>query len=180
MSLVISDRRLLDRSRLAATGRRAPAAAPRGVVARLGRLLRSRRADRVDGARHRESAARAWLLTRPSARERLASAFESVLVEAELSRGERSGGVTICHAEIEAAREEILRFAERVREPGRVSAAGVALARRLLADTSGPLYVASSDDELSRQMRRAVEALAYDATQARRARRSRPPHRALR
>ena len=180
MSLVTSDRRSLDGAQLAATGRRAPDAAHRGVVARLGRLPRAQRADRVDGARRRESAARDWLLTRPSSRERLAGAFESVLVEAELSRGERSGGVSICHAEIEAAREEILRFAERVREAGRVSAAGVTLARRVLADTSGPLYVASTDDELSRQMRCAVEALACDATQARRARRSRPPRRAPR
>jgi hypothetical protein len=98
-------------------------------------------------------------MTRPNARQRLADALESVLVEAERSCGERAGGLRICHEEIEVARDEIARLAQRLRDPYRVRPAGIALVRRLLTDASGPLFVPSANDELYRQVRRAAAAL---------------------
>jgi len=160
MSPVVPDRQSLDGSYANAS----PCSAPQPLRARALARLRLPRVGRqpaepLDSSRHRESRARAWLITRRSARVGLASALESVLVEAECSRGERGPGISICHAEIEIAHDEIARLAQRLRDPDRVRPAGVVLARRLLADTTGPLYVASSNDELHRQVRRIADAL---------------------
>jgi hypothetical protein len=160
MSFVLHNRQSLDGSHPNA-GRRI---APRRLRVRaLAGLRRSRidrhPADLLDAGRHRESRARAWLITRRSARVGLARALESILVEAECSRGERGAGISICHAEIEVAHDAIARLAQRLRDPSRVRPTGVVLARRLLADTTGPLYVASSNDELYRRVRRIADAL---------------------
>jgi hypothetical protein len=93
-----------------------------------------------------------------SAREWLAIALEAILINAERPRPERDGAVP-CREEVEVARGEILRLVERLRDPRPVRPRGVALARMLLADEAGPLYVASPNDELWRQVRRAAAAL---------------------
>jgi hypothetical protein len=89
-------------------------------------------------------------------RERLAAALEAVLVDAALPRSERSPALRICRAEVAVARGEILRVAERLRDPRPVHPCGVALVRRLLTDRAGPLYAASPNDELWRRLRRAA------------------------
>jgi hypothetical protein len=159
MFFVASTDRSLDGFHLAASRRGAsPVLRARALVG-LRRDALDRRSAGVEGDGGRESRARAWLLTRRSARQRLATTLDSLLVEAERSRGERGAGACICVEEVEAARDEIARLAQRLREPYRVRPAGVALVRRLLADTSGPLFVPSANDELYRQVRRAAAAL---------------------
>lgn len=158
MSRATPSRQSLDGLYLAASRRGASPVLRIRALARLRRAALDRHpAACADGAGHRESRARAWLITRHSARERLATELESLLVEAERSCGQRGGG--ICLDEIEVARDEIARVAQRLREPYRVRPAGVALARRLLADTGGPLFAPSGNDELYRQVRRAAVAL---------------------
>jgi len=161
MSFVAPSRRQsLDGSYLAASRRGASPVLRIRALARLRRVALDRRSvARVDGTGHRESRARAWLITRRSARDCLATELESLLVEAERSCGQRAGGVCLCLEEIEVARDEIARLAQRLRDPYRVRPAGVALVRRLLADTRGPLFAPSGNDELYRQVRRAAAAL---------------------
>jgi hypothetical protein len=160
MSFVTSSRQSLDGPYLAASRRGAsPVLRVRALVRLRRNALDRRSAAGVDGTDHRELRARAWLITRPSARERLADELEWVLVEAEHSWGQRAGGVCLCLEEVEVARDEIARLAQRLRDPYRVRPAGVALVRRLLADTSGPLFVPSGNDELYRQVRCAAAAL---------------------
>ena len=160
MSLFASSRQSRDGSYLAASRRGASPVSCVRALARLRRAALDRRpVARVDGTGHRESRARAWLITRPSARDRLAAELEWLLVEAERSWGQRAGGVCLCLEEVEVARDEIARLAQRLRDPYRVCPAGVVLVRWLLADTSGPLFVPSGNDELYRQVRCAAAAL---------------------
>jgi hypothetical protein len=99
---------------------------------------------------------RAWQITRPKARERVAGALEEILADAQRPRAARCA---ICREEVEVARGELLRLAMRLRDTRPVHARGVALARRLLSDRSGPLYAPARNDELWRQARRAAAAL---------------------
>jgi hypothetical protein len=162
MSFAAPYRKALDRYRLDAGGRpasRVPALRARALATVRHAALDRRLADGADTTGHRELTARAWQITRASACERLATALDAILIGAERSGPERGASVRICREEIEVARGEIRRLAQRLRDPRPVRARGVALARRLLSDGTGPLYVASANDELYRQLRRATVAL---------------------
>jgi hypothetical protein len=162
-------RQLLEDSRVdderPATGSRAAADAPALRARALAWLqqtaLDRRLADGESCVSDGDLTARAWQITRPAARRRLASALDAVLAEAGQPRPRRQRGavVPICRQEVEVARDEIQRLAERLRDPRPVRPRGVALARQLLADGNGPLYVPSTNDELWRQMRRTAVAL---------------------
>jgi hypothetical protein len=161
MSIATPYRQLLAGSRLDA-GQRATARAP-ALHARAHASLHHAALDRrlADGANttdQRELTVRAWQITRPRARERLGTALEAILINAERPHPERDGAVP-CREEVEVARGETLRLVERLRDPRPVRPRGVALARRLLADETGPLHVASPNDELWRHVRRAAAAL---------------------
>ncbi|MGO9753359.1 MAG: hypothetical protein ACLP8S_30390, partial [Solirubrobacteraceae bacterium] len=95
-------------------------------------------------------------------RERLARTFEEILIDIDRWRPERGARVPICRREVEVARCEVQRLAERLRDPRPVGPRGVALAWQLLGDGSGPLYLASANDELHRRVRRARLALESD------------------
>lgn len=166
MSFVETYRQLLEDSR--AEDPRAERGAPSAPALRARALaqlrqtaLDQRLADGESCASDRELTARAWQITRPAARKRLASALDAVRAEAKRSRPQRQRGavVPICRAEVEVARDELERLAERLRDPRPVRPRGVALARLLLSDGNGPLYVPSPNDELWRRLRRANVAL---------------------
>jgi hypothetical protein len=162
MSIATPHRQLFDDSQLDAGNRlatRTPAVGARTLTALRRAALDRRLANGADTTDSRALTARAWQITRPSARERLAAGLDRVLVDAARPRRERSARVPVCRAEVEVARREILRLVERLRDPRPVYPRGVALARRLLTDGGGPLYAASANDELWRQVRRAAAAL---------------------
>jgi hypothetical protein len=161
MPLATPHRRPLDDS--AAAGRRVATPAP-VLTARALATLRHFALDRrlaagADTADDRQLTARAWQITRASARERIATALDAILIDAKRPRPEQGVTVRVCREEVEVARDEILRLAERLRDRRPVRPRGVALARQLLADGAGPLYVASPNDELWRHVRRAAAAL---------------------
>jgi hypothetical protein len=162
LSFARPHRRLLDDARLDA-GHRAATHAPALRARALAQLhhaaLDRRLADGADTTDHRDLTVRAWQITRPPARERLATALDAILINAERPRAERDATVPLYRAEVEVARGEILRLVERLRDPRPVRPRGVALAHLLLTDETGPLYVASPNDELWRQVRRAAAAL---------------------
>lgn len=107
----------------------------------------------------RDLTVRAWQITRPSERARLATRLEAILLDAERPRAALSARVPVCRHEVKAARSEILRLAARLRDPRPVRPRGVARLRLLLTDGTGPLYVAGPNDELYRQLHRATLAL---------------------
>ncbi len=162
MSFATSYRQTRDRYRPDADSRaatRVPALRARALATVRHAALDRRLAVGAVSTTRRVLAARAWQLTRASARERLATALDAILIDAERSRPERSARVRVCRQEVQVARGEIQRLAERLRDPRPVRPHGVALARRLLRDGTGPLYLASANDELYRQLHRASVAL---------------------
>jgi hypothetical protein len=153
---------LLDDSRPDAGHRaatRAPALRSRALATLRHAELDRRLADGADTTDDRELIVRAWQITRPSARERLATALDAILTDAERPRRARGTSVPICREEVAVARDEIVRLVERLRDQRPVRPRGVALARRLLTDGTGPLYVACANDELWRRLHRAAAAL---------------------
>ncbi len=104
-------------------------------------------------------AVRAWQLTRPRARVQLARALTVVLDEAEAAVARRGAAVPVDRAEVELARDEMVRAIARLRDPRPVRPRGMAMLRCLLADGDGPLYAPSANDELWRRVRRASIAL---------------------
>lgn len=162
MSLTAPYRQLLDE--LCPDDQRpAPRPAPplgARARARLHHVALDRRlADGATTADDRELTVRAWQITRPSARERLAAALDRVLTEASRPHPRLGTPVPICHEEVEVSRGEIVRLAARLRDPRPVHPRGVALLRGLLTDGTGPLYVWCPNDELYRRLRRASFAL---------------------
>jgi hypothetical protein len=162
MSLAPQNHGLLTQSRLVAGNRDVPYSPT--LRARVRASLRKGALDRrlvegKDPSEDRVLRARAWQLTRPRARERLASALEAILSEVERPQFGLRASVPVCREEVEVARGEIARLTERLRNPRPVRARGVLLVRRLLSDGDSPLFVASGNDELWRQMRGAAEAL---------------------
>jgi hypothetical protein len=153
---------LLDASRLDAgrgAATRTPAWRARTLAALRHAALDRRLADGADAIDRRELTVRAWQITRPRALERLARALEGILIDAERPRPAHGPAVPVCCEEVEVARDEILRLVERLREPRPVCPRGVALARLLLTDGTGPLYAPSPNDELWRRLHRAAAAL---------------------
>lgn len=146
----------------AETRRRAAPSRP-ALRARVRACVRQEALDRklLDGeaAGGGELAARAWQLTRPRACARIARTLTAVLAEAERPIAPRGAAVPVRRAEVEMARDELVRAVARLRDPRPVRPRGVVMLRRLLADGDGPLYAPSPNDELWRRVRRASIAL---------------------
>jgi hypothetical protein len=147
----------LQASRRAATP--APVLPARALATLRHSALDRRLAAGAETTADRQLTARAWQITRRSARARVAAALDAILIDAERPRPEQGARVRVCREEVEVARPEIVRLAERLRDRRPVRPRGVALVRQLLADGAGPLYSASPNDELWRHVRRAVAAL---------------------
>ncbi len=140
----------------ASSGCRPPKGA-RALAVLHHKVLDVRIAEGADVTTDQELSARAWQITRPHQCERLANAFDSILIGA---RRPRKGALShICLEELEVARRDIQRLTDRLRDPRRVRPRGVALALQLLHDKQGPLHLASPNDELWRQVHRALDEL---------------------
>jgi hypothetical protein len=156
-------RQLLDDARRGTPG--LPGPSTPALRSRLLAWLRQGALDRrvldgVVGVRdERELRAREWQLTRPRARARIARALGALLAEGGESVARGGAAVPVRRAEVEIARDEIVRVVERLRDPRPVRPRGVVMLRWLLSDGNGPLYVASATDELWRRLRRAAIAL---------------------
>lgn len=158
MSVVMPDRRLLGDAHVDAG--EPYAARPPALRDRLRAVMHQIDLDRrlASGERigdDHELTVRAWQITRPAARKRLAD----FLLESAEWLPECGGTARPHQPEVAAARGEIERLAERLRDQRPVRPRGVALARELLAEGDGPLYVASGDDELVERVRRALAEL---------------------
>lgn len=114
--------------------------------ARIRALLHPGALDRrlaagADPARDRELAARASMLLRRSTRLQIADGLEDAVAAAY--RGGRhpfTAAVPVSEPAVREAREELLALTRRLRMPEPVRPQGVALARELLIDGTGPLY----------------------------------------
>jgi hypothetical protein len=85
-------------------------------------------------------ALRARHLTEPEQRGSIARELRRIIREAhEMPRSTRRR-IVPGRARVWAAREELIRLADTLEEPGPVTAGGVAQARILLTDGTGPLY----------------------------------------
>jgi hypothetical protein len=91
------------------------------------------------------------------ARARLAGHLEDAVVRADRPGAPFTATVPVCRQAVGLARGALLDLAERLRAPRPVSPDGVRLARRLLVDGAGPLYVPVRHTDLKAA---ALEALA--------------------
>jgi hypothetical protein len=112
---------------------------------RLVALLRARRLDRAlaQGTPPEASAAlalRAQRLTEPEQRASIARELRRVMREAGVSRRPEFARIKPSQGRVLGAREQLRRLADMLEDPGPVAASGVAQARILLTDGTGPLY----------------------------------------
>ncbi len=107
-----------------------------------------------------ELALRAAQLTARRHRAALAESLEDVVRSAEGRRRVRSACPPLASREVRAARAALLGLAFQLRQDAAVHPAGVVLARRLITDGSGPLYVHAQHDALWHAAREAGAALA--------------------
>jgi hypothetical protein len=125
-------------------------APPRGVdVSRTLRL----------GLRARLRAVREARMASAHARTRLARHLEHAVAQADRPHAPFSAAVPVCGPAVHHARGALLDLAERLRAPRRVDPDGVRLARRLLIDGAGPLYVPVRHADLRAAALRALQAL---------------------
>jgi hypothetical protein len=129
-------------------------------MARLGR----RRLDRAlaHGTPPEASAAlalRAQRLTEPAQRGSIARELRRIIHEAHEARRTDGSRIKPSRARVRAAREELIRLADTLEEPGPVTAGGVAQAWILLTDGTGPLYNADSRTTLVAGVGRALREL---------------------
>jgi hypothetical protein len=141
------------------------------VVARRSRLrdrlvarVRARRLDRAlaQGTPPEASAPlalRAQRLTEPEHRASIARDLRRVMREANVSPWPEFARIKPSQGRVLGAREELRRLAEMLEDPGPVAAAGVAQARILLTDGTGPLYNPYSRNTLVGGAARAVREL---------------------
>jgi hypothetical protein len=111
------------------------------------------------GLRARLREARASRLASAPRRRRLAGQIEHVVVRADRPPTPFTATVPVSHAAVREAHGALLDLAERLRGPRPVDPEGVLLARALLVDGSGPLYVDGSGGELRAAAERALAAL---------------------
>ena len=107
-------------------------------------LALERRATRIASARFRAG---------------LAVGLERVLEAAEEPPDTLSSSAPLRRAEVLASRCALSSLARELRSERAVRAHGVALTQRLLTDVRGPLYAATSADEIERAAREARDAL---------------------
>jgi hypothetical protein len=94
-------------------------------------------------------ALRAKLLGRMTTRKALAGRLYGVLADAERPRVNFTSRVPVCRRKVQLARAELEALAERLRQPAPVAVEGVAMARRLITNGSGPLYTRTDADDLA-------------------------------
>jgi hypothetical protein len=116
-----------------------------------------------DPASTPELTLRAFQLTRPASRRRLAASLEDVVSSARVRSRRYSSSPPPARLAIKLARGALAELAEALREEPVVTARGVALARRLLTDGAGPLYVQTPERTLLRAVQEASAALAAPA-----------------
>jgi hypothetical protein len=145
-------RRRRTRRRGAPLGLRLRVLAQRGGLDR--RLLAG--ADPVSTP---ELTLRAFQLTRAASRTTLAGSFEDTIATATERRRRSATSAPLARGAIAAARLELAELVLAIREEPVVRARGLVLARRLLTDGSGPLYVESSDAALRIAVDETIRAL---------------------
>jgi hypothetical protein len=111
------------------------------------------------GLRARWRAAREARMVSPRARRRLAEDLEEAVFRAERPTAPFSAVVPVSLDAARGARCALLDLAERLRAPRPVDPNGVRMARKLLVDGAGPLYVPLEPGELRHAARRALWAL---------------------
>ena len=102
---------------------------------------------------------RAAQLTTGKHRVVLATGFERVIEAAEEPPYALSSPDPLRRAEVLASRDVLLSLARELRSERSVRVRGVALAHRLLTDARGPLYAATSCDEVQQVAHAARDAL---------------------
>jgi hypothetical protein len=100
------------------------------------------------GLRARLRAVHEARMTSERSRRRLAEDFERAVARADQPSARFSAVIPVCDEARGAARGALLDLAERLRAPRRADPNGVRLARRLLHDGAGPLYVPLEPGEL--------------------------------
>jgi hypothetical protein len=113
----------------------------------------------ADPAASRDLALRARQLTRRDEREATAAALEEAIADAIRPPRGLTARVPVQAAQVLAARPFLARLARELREVQLPRAQGVACARRILADGTGPLYAPAPAGELARLAWRACDAL---------------------
>jgi hypothetical protein len=103
---------------------------------RLDRELAEGRAPEACGDR----ALRAGQLTEAVTRCRVARSLRGVVAKAKRAPGGLGSAVPVCRSTVLAWREGLLGLADRLEQPGALSACGVARALDLLTDGTGPPY----------------------------------------
>jgi hypothetical protein len=111
------------------------------------------------GLRARWRAAREARMTSPLARQRLAEDLEAAVASAERPAAPFSAAVPVSADAARGARSALLDLAERLRAPRPADPVGVRMARKLLVDGTGPLYVPLEPGELRHAALRAMWAL---------------------
>jgi hypothetical protein len=135
------------------------------IRVRLRVLLRGELLDRLliegsDPVSTPELTLRAYQLTRRASRRRLAESIDDVVSSAGVRPRRYSTSPPLAWRAIKAASAALGELSEALREEPVVTARGVALARRLLTDGSGPLYVQTPDGTLLRAVQETSAALA--------------------
>ncbi len=95
----------------------------------------------------------------PRARRRLAEDLERAVVRAEQRTAPFTAAIPVAREAAGDARSALLDLGERLRAPRPVDPEGVRLARELLLDGAGPLYVTCWRGDLRLAARRALMAL---------------------
>ena len=121
------------------------------------RSLEATRVPRL-GLRARLRAVREARMVSERSRRRLAEYFENAVARAEQPSAPFSSVIPVCDEARGAARGALLDLAERLRAR-RADPNGVQLARRLLHDGAGPLYVPAEPGELRAAVLQALEAM---------------------
>lgn len=102
---------------------------------------------------------RAFQLTRLSHRARVADSLEGAIASAATRRRRSPSAPPLARESVAAARTELLTLARTLRGEPIVAPRGVVLARQLLTDGSGPLYVECADGALRCETESALAAL---------------------
>jgi hypothetical protein len=111
------------------------------------------------GLRARLRAMHEARMTAERSRRRLAEQVEHAVARAEQRYVPFSAAIPVCHDAAGEARGALLDLAERLRAPRRVDPDGVRLARQLLHDGAGPLFVSAAPGELRAAALQALGAL---------------------
>ena len=89
----------------------------------------------------------------------MAACLANILDAADERHADRASPLKLSHAEVLAARYEIIALIEALRSDGCVSPRGVALARRLVGDSCSPLFMARTGRTVQQAVSEAAAAL---------------------